>query len=191
MEKQIKSENYFVAQCMHYLNFYSSSHICSIQRDIETATDDQLWFDKSSCKSTQNVLALNSLKMSYFFSIEDSISVMTIQNVVLYSAGPGQLLTVASYLQRECDRQSKRIVAEFSKCRHLEKIVQQVNEYMRSSNVYSKQTDKLDPKELDLLLGELTIMHSRAELYVRFIRRRVMVSHVIASSNNIISYVCS
>jgi hypothetical protein len=58
----------------------------------------------------------------------------------------------------------------------LEKIVQQVNEYMRASNVYSKPTDKLDPKELDLLLGELTIMHSRAELYVRFIRRRVMVS---------------
>jgi len=82
-------------------------------------------------------------------------------------------------------------VAEFSKYRHLEKIVQQVNEYMRSSNVFSKQTDKLDPKELDLLLGELTIMHSRAELYVRFIRRRVMVSHVTASSNSIIVYVCS
>lgn len=54
--------------------------------------------------------------------------------------------------------------------------MQQVNEYMRTNNVYSKPTDKLDPKELDLLLGELTIMHSRAELYVRFIRRRVMVS---------------
>ena len=130
---------------------------------------------------------LTVLKVSYFFSIEDSVCVMTIQNLVLYSAGPGQLLTVASYLQRECDRQSKRIVAEFSKYRHLEKIVQQVNEYMRSSNVYSKQTDKLDPKELDLLLGELTIMHSRAELYVRFIRRRVMVSRVTASSNSIIS----
>lgn len=53
--------------------------------------------------------------------------------------------------------------------------MQQVNEYVRSSNVYNKPVDKLDPKELDLLLGELTIMHSRAELYVRFIRRRVMV----------------
>lgn len=83
---------------------------------------------------------------------------------------------VASYLQRECDRQSKRILAEFSKHRNLEKIVQQVNEYVRSSNSYSKPTDKLDPKKLDLLLGELTIMHSRAELYVRFVRRRVMVN---------------
>jgi hypothetical protein len=112
---------------------------------------------------------------------------MIIHNLVLYCAGPGRLLTVASYLQRECDRQSKRIVAEFSKYRHLEKIVQQVKEYVRSSNVYNKQTDRLDPKELDLLLGELTIMHSRAELYVRFIRRRIMVSHVIASINSSLS----
>ncbi|XP_023722479.2 conserved oligomeric Golgi complex subunit 4 [Cryptotermes secundus] len=88
--------------------------------------------------------------------------------------GPGRLLMVASYLQRECDRQSSRILAEFSKYRNLEKIVQQVNEYVRSSNSYSKPTDKLDPKKLDLLLGELTIMHSRAELYVRFVRRRAM-----------------
>jgi hypothetical protein len=117
--------------------------------------------------------------MSYFFSIEKKVCYDNPKSLALYSAGPGQLLTVASYLQRECDRQSKRIVAEFSKYRRLEKIVQQVNEYMRSCNVYSKQTDKLDPKELDLLLGELTIMHSRAELYVRFIRRRVMVSHLM------------
>jgi hypothetical protein len=38
------------------------------------------------------------------------------------------------------------------------------------------------------LLGELTIMHSRAELYVRFVRRRVMVNwedkcfHVVVST---------
>jgi hypothetical protein len=95
---------------------------------------------------------------------------------ILNSSGPGRLLMVASYLQRECDRQSKRILAEFSKYRNLEKIVQQVNEHVRSSNSYSKPTDKLDPKKLDLLLGELTIMHSRAELYVRFVRRRVMVN---------------
>ena len=32
-----------------------------------------------------------------------------------------------------------------------------------------------DPRELDPLLGELTILHARTELYVRFVRRRVMV----------------
>jgi hypothetical protein len=112
------------------------------------------------------------------FINEGKTTVISTDNRVLHSLGPGRLLTVASYLQRECDRQSKRILAEFSKCRHLEKIVQQVNEYMRTSNIYSRPADKLDPKELDLLLGELTIMQSRAELYVRFVRRRVMVSQV-------------
>ena len=34
----------------------------------------------------------------------------------------------------------------------------------------------LDPRELDPLLGELTILHARTELYVRFVRRRVVVS---------------
>jgi hypothetical protein len=112
----------------------------------------------------------------YLFSSEGVDVVISTHIYVLYSSGPGRLLMVASYLQRECDRQSKRILAEFSKCRNLEKIVQQVNEYMRGSNAYSKPADKLDPKTLDLLLGEHTIMHSRAELYVRFVRRRVMVN---------------
>jgi hypothetical protein len=115
------------------------------------------------------------MKVCNIFSSEDMTVVISTHIHILYSSGPGRLLMVASYLQRECDRQSKRILAEFSKCRNLEKIAQQVNEYVRSSNAYSKPTDKLDPKTLDLLLGELTIMHSRAELYVRFVRRRVMV----------------
>jgi hypothetical protein len=33
--------------------------------------------------------------------------------------------------------------------------------------------DKLNSKDLDTLIAEITIMHSRAELYVKFIRRRV------------------
>ena len=88
-------------------------------------------------------------------------------------AGPGRLLTVATCLQRECDQESKRVLSEFSKHRRLDSIKQQVDEYSR---LYSRPVEKLDPKELDLLLGELTIMHSRSELYVRFIKRRVMVT---------------
>lgn len=33
-----------------------------------------------------------------------------------------------------------------------------------------------DPRDLDPLLGELAIAHSRAELYMRFVRRRITVS---------------
>ena len=45
-----------------------------------------------------------------------------------------------------------------------------------SSAASSAGAAALDPRELDPLLGELTILHARTELYVRFVRRRVMVS---------------
>nr|CAD7409797.1 unnamed protein product [Timema poppensis] len=90
--------------------------------------------------------------------------------------GLGRLISIIPHLQRECDRQTKKVLAEFSKHRQLDHKLQQVDDYYRGPvGVYGKHpVDKLDPKELDLFLGELTIMHSRAELYVRFVRRRVM-----------------
>lgn len=57
------------------------------------------------------------------------------------------------------------------KHRSISKKVQMINDYARKPN-----SERTDPKELDLLLGEITIMHSRAELYIRFLRRRVKVS---------------
>lgn len=38
------------------------------------------------------------------------------------------------------------------------------------------RADQPDPRDLDTLLGELTLINARAELYLRFIRRRVAVS---------------
>lgn len=68
------------------------------------------------------------------------------------------------------NRQVKKIVAVFTKHRCISKNVQMINEYLRKPN-----PERLDPKELDLLLGEITIMHSRAELYIRFLKRRIKV----------------
>lgn len=82
--------------------------------------------------------------------------------------GPGRLLMTISILQKECDRQVKKIVTVFTKHRNISKNVQMINEYLRKPS-----PERIDPKELDLLLGEITIMHSRAELYIRFLRRRV------------------
>lgn len=82
--------------------------------------------------------------------------------------GPGRLLTSITILQKECDRQIKKIVAEFMKHRNISKKVQTINDYLRKQG-----GEKADPKELDLLLGEITIMHARSELYIRFLRRRI------------------
>lgn len=57
------------------------------------------------------------------------------------------------------------------KHRNISKKIQMINDYVRKPN-----SERTDPKELDLLLGEITIMHSRAELYIRFLRRRVKVN---------------
>lgn len=86
--------------------------------------------------------------------------------------GPGHLLQVVEYLQPECDRQANQILAEFRRTRQLDKQIRQVSEATANSNVRS-QIDKCDPRNLDVVLGELTLLSSRTELYFRFIRRRI------------------
>lgn len=90
-------------------------------------------------------------------------------------AGFGKLFKVVSALQQECDKQSKLIIMEFSKQRLLERRVSMINEIERSTSQMNA-SGVVDPKEIDLLLGEITIMHSRYHLYLRFVRRRVTVS---------------
>ncbi|XP_067007439.2 conserved oligomeric Golgi complex subunit 4 isoform X2 [Anabrus simplex] len=145
-----------------------SLYLCSKLQ--ETAQKNlKVALETSSSDKRANVIYADTLTLLF----EGIARVIEIHQPLIETYyGPGKLLTVVTYLQRECDRQTKRILTEFNKHRQLEKKVQQVNELMRSSgtSVYPK----LDPKDLDLLLGELTIMHARAELYVRFIRRRIM-----------------
>lgn len=91
--------------------------------------------------------------------------------------GPGRLFTSIKIIQKECDRQCKRIYAEFLKHRQVNKKVNQINEIQRMSSTSSfNKIDKIDPKDLDTIIGEITIMHSRSEVYIRFLRRRVTVS---------------
>lgn len=82
--------------------------------------------------------------------------------------GPGRIIKTIDILQNECDKQVKKIHQEFVLARAISKRIQNINDYGRKQGV-----EKVDPKTLDLLLGELTLMHSRAELYIRFLRRRI------------------
>lgn len=68
-------------------------------------------------------------------------------------------------------RQVKKIIAEFMKQRNIPQKIQLINECLKKQS-----SERTDPKELDLLLGELTLMHARAELYIRFLKRRAKVS---------------
>jgi len=81
------------------------------------------------------------------------------------------MLAVMENLQKECDYQTKQIVDEFRKHRDLIRKIHIVSQYMNQ-----KSETKIDPKELDLVLSELTLLNARTELYARFVKRRVTVS---------------
>lgn len=88
--------------------------------------------------------------------------------------GPGRLLCAINILQKECDVQMKRILIEWTKVRQIHKKVQLINDLQRGVKM-----DKIDPKDLDILIGEITLMHFRTELYIRFIQRKVTVSELL------------
>ncbi|KAL9925550.1 conserved oligomeric Golgi complex subunit 4 isoform 2-T2 [Glossina fuscipes fuscipes] len=109
------------------------------------------------------------------------------QPIVEACYGLGHMLHMLTVLQRQCDLDIKNLILEFNKNRKISLRVQQVNESIRNSQTNSANSpslghyrkasggsiDKLNPKDLDAIIAEITLMHSRAELYFRFMKRRV------------------
>ncbi|CAA9997647.1 unnamed protein product, partial [Nesidiocoris tenuis] len=82
--------------------------------------------------------------------------------------GPGRILKLILRLQEECDKQVKIILNELWRSRQLERLASLVRDRNKPAN-----SAKPDPKDLDQLLGELTIIQSRYHLYLKFLRRKV------------------
>ncbi|XP_018013671.1 conserved oligomeric Golgi complex subunit 4 isoform X2 [Hyalella azteca] len=103
--------------------------------------------------------------------------------------GPGQLAVVVQELVRETDRQAGRLIAEMRAHRRLDALTTAVSESLSnngpmyntsssggpggSGDSYSSAPALLDPRSLDTLLGELTLLNARADLFLRFMKRRV------------------
>lgn len=99
---------------------------------------------------------------------------------------------MVTILQRECDLEVKNLLLEFNKNRQIQYRIRQVNEAaqrqsgagnassIQSLGHYRKPSggsiDKLNPKDIDSIIAEITVMHSRIELFFRFMRRRLQVS---------------
>ncbi|XP_029638336.1 conserved oligomeric Golgi complex subunit 4-like [Octopus sinensis] len=95
--------------------------------------------------------------------------VETHQPLVETFYGPGKLDIILMLLQKECDRQARTTIKEFRKRRDFDYKVQQVQQSM----LFSKSSnEKLDFKQLDVLLSELVLLNTRAELYIRFMKKR-------------------
>ncbi|KAK2509668.1 hypothetical protein MC885_000662 [Smutsia gigantea] len=104
--------------------------------------------------------------------------VETHQPIVETYYGPGRLYTLIKYLQVECDRQVEKVVDKFIKQRDYHQQFRQVqNSLMRNSTM-----EKIEPRELDPILTEVTLMNARSELYLRFLRKRVSSDFEVGDS---------
>ncbi|ESO82827.1 hypothetical protein LOTGIDRAFT_108827, partial [Lottia gigantea] len=89
--------------------------------------------------------------------------------------GFGKLITLLKILQKECDRQIRKVIDHFKSSREYDKKVKLVQTSLMSQKQNSTE-NYLDPMEIDLLLSETVLINSRSELYLRFIKRKAMIS---------------
>ncbi|KAM8876121.1 conserved oligomeric Golgi complex subunit 4 [Synchiropus picturatus] len=107
--------------------------------------------------------------------------VETQQTIVETYYGPGHLYTLITHLQKECDQQAQKIVDKFIKQRGFHSKFQVV----QSSMMKSTPGERIEPRELDPVLAEVTLMNARAELYLRFLRRRIMSDFEVADAQTV------
>uniref|UniRef100_A0A8C9QJQ3 Conserved oligomeric Golgi complex subunit 4 n=3 Tax=Marmotini TaxID=337730 RepID=A0A8C9QJQ3_SPEDA len=104
--------------------------------------------------------------------------VETHQPIVETYYGPGRLYTLIKYLQVECDRQVEKVVDKFIKQRDYH----QQFRLVQSNLMRNSATEKIEPRELDPILTEVTLMNARSELYLRFLRKRISSDFEVGDS---------
>jgi len=82
--------------------------------------------------------------------------------------GPGRIFTVLSLLQEECDKQASKVFLEFKKRRGISDKVNKIREIQLAK----KEEKKIQGRDLDAILGEMTLLQARVEMYFRFTRKR-------------------
>ena len=102
--------------------------------------------------------------------------------------GPGRLITVMLMIQKECDKQSVKVIEEFKKQRKVPEKVNKVREslYMKASQLSNPTNlaNKIEAKDLDHILGEITLLQARSEMYFKFVRKRVAADVKISTESN-------
>lgn len=102
------------------------------------------------------------------------------QPVIEASYGHGQMFLFIKNIQRECDKQSVRILKKFKEIRQLTIIlrnVQNIINFNRNSSNFSngqRIEERIDPRDLDELLTEITLISARSELYRNFIIKSIV-----------------
>ncbi|VDK67252.1 unnamed protein product [Onchocerca ochengi] len=126
-----------------------------------------------------NVLYADALTM-LFEGIAREIQVY--EPLIDSSYGPDKLLSLIEILQEICDKEAERIIDAFIKNRQFDSKAKMVEKITRNSDKYV--LDKIDALELDVLLSEVTLMHTRTHLYWRYLKRRLNVANMKTDEQN-------
>lgn len=161
---------------IHFTNYVCSKLTSKAQKELRQS------LEIAKAEKRTNVAYADSFTVL----LENILRVVEVNQPIIENYyGYGHLLKMVKILQIECDDEARKLVQEFNKQRFIHRKVNQIKDYMKSqTNPSSSGTlghlrkasgsmDKLNAKDIDVVVVEVTILHSRAELYVRFIRRKV------------------
>jgi hypothetical protein len=111
------------------------------------------------------------------------------QPVIESSYGYGHMFLFIRKIQTECDLQSVKILNKFKETRNIAYVFRKVQQsitanYSRDissmnsssvgNNLNQKPDDKIDPRDLDELLTEITLISARSELYKNFLLKCIV-----------------
>ncbi|XKL63549.1 hypothetical protein PGB90_005913 [Kerria lacca] len=141
-----------------------------LRKMLKTTISEKLNLIKNnnSAKDKKNHIIFAEIITCLFEEIAQLIS--NHKALIETNYGVESLMTVVIALQKECDILNESILVEFKKQRDMNTRLHIVHELLKSG---SSKTEYIEPKDIDTLLSEITIIHSRYKLYLRFIQSTV------------------
>lgn len=143
-----------------------SKYLCS---EVSQAADKNLAVALSTEKTDKrwNILFADTLIL-IFEKIAEIIEAH--QPLVETYYGHGRMFGFVKNIQSECDRQVQRIIVEFKKQRKFDYLFKIIHHTISTGH---QSNDKLEPRDLDVLLAEIALINARCELYLNFLKKRV------------------
>lgn len=167
---------------MHSQGIDKFAHYINIKLEKKSQKDIRTSLDIAKAENRIAVAYADLLTLVF----ENFARVIEVNQPIIESYyGLGHLIQFFQHLQPECDVEVKRVLTEFHKNRQVQNRMQKINDYQKTTGQQNLghfrkpsggSIDKLDAKEIDGLLNEITMMHARAELYIKFMKRKIAVS---------------
>ena len=150
--------------------------------------------NQSAEKNFQSLITMDRSEERWSVRFADSLILLfervarlieAYQPVIQTSYGYGHMFLFVKNIQKECDKQSVRILNKFKETRQLNHIIRTIksmNSFSRNQMSGQKTEERIDPRDLDELLTEITLISARSELYKNFLNKSIMSDYKIVQN---------